>query len=358
MKQVVALVLILSTLLISACGGSRKNDPIVVSQESLDTALEQAVDNSIIAAADNFAEQAVGLSAKTSTFCSAPGTATLSAAQTQWKLALEYWYRLEPYNFGPLNDDIVFPAYNYIDSLRLRGTDYTDTVRTDIDTMIAGSNPLSSSYFASKNFNQMGLLAIEAALFETAATQSRTLTDILNEFASTPRKCDILQGYTTQLAKRALYVEQGWRHQHKGSTSPYRELFLSNQLDDGAAPLTQLLAAIQEHLDYLQQRHVASVAAQISGHGWQAVNASIDEIEALLEGKDSTSTSFFDIMIASGYEASVETVRANIQFARDSIALQDAVQFEVAAAQLDGNFKREIPNGLEVELGINFTDGD
>jgi hypothetical protein len=25
---------------------------------------------------------------------------------------------------------------------------------------------------------------------------------------------------------------------------------------------------------------------------------------------------------------------------------------------LDGNFKREIPDGLAVELGINFSDGD
>jgi hypothetical protein len=63
-------------------------------------------------------------------------------------------------------------------------------------------------------------------------------------------------------------------------------------------------------------------------------------------------------MRSSNYDASIETVEDNLQTLRTSIELQDITEFEIAAAQLDGNFKREIPEGLEVELGINFTDGD
>jgi hypothetical protein len=31
---------------------------------------------------------------------------------------------------------------------------------------------------------------------------------------------------------------------------------------------------------------------------------------------------------------------------------------EISLGYLDGNFKREIPDSLELDLGINFSDGD
>ncbi|MGB3621357.1 MAG: imelysin family protein [Ketobacter sp.] len=358
MKHVFSAALIFAFLILSACGGSKSNTPLVVNQDTISNALRLAVDNSILVAVTGFEAQASGLSTKAATFCEAPATATLSAAQQQWALLVEQWYRLEAYKFGPLDDDIVFPAYNYIDSYRLRGTDYTATVRTEIKAMMNSSESLTEAYFDNKNFNQVGLLALEVTLFETADTQSQQPTDILNDFTSAPRKCEILKGLSLQLLKRARYVEEGWNQQHKNSDEPYRELFLSNRLDDGAEPLTQLLASIQEHLDYLQQRNVVTNTSRISGHAWRAVTASIDEIESLLKGDDDAETSFFKLMRKSGFATSVDTVESNIQMARDSITLQDPVQFEIAVAQLDGNFKREIPNGLEVELGINFTDGD
>ena len=68
--------------------------------------------------------------------------------------------------------------------------------------------------------------------------------------------------------------------------------------------------------------------------------------------------SLASLMQASGNQTSVDTVRSNLAMARDSISDLDATSFNSAAALLDGNFKREIPDSLDVNLGINFTDGD
>lgn len=88
------------------------------------------------------------------------------------------------------------------------------------------------------------------------------------------------------------------------------------------------------------------------------MGASLSEVKNMLAGRTQTKFNILDIMSAGGHGQSVETVKENIALAQSAIGNNDSVLFESAVAQLDGNFKREIPNGLEVELGITFTDGD
>jgi hypothetical protein len=151
-------------------------------------------------------------------------------------------------------------------------------------------------------------------------------------------------------------VEQGWQVQHKDADQPYRSLFLDDQLDDGSNNLTQLLVSIQEHLDYLNKRNVLNTSATLSGIAWNGFSAAIDEIEILLEGN--SEVSFLGLMEGGGYTDSVAAVRETIATIRSAIDTQDAELLETNIAKLDGHFKREIPDGLDVELGINFSDGD
>ena len=105
------------------------------------------------------------------------------------------WYRLSIYNFGPLDDDLIFPAYTFIDSLRLRGTDYTGTVRSEITADISGDFSLDDDYYALKTFNKVGLLALESVIFETASSEhSQVSENIIAEYQDQSRKCDVLKG--------------------------------------------------------------------------------------------------------------------------------------------------------------------
>ena len=352
------LISITALLLLTACGGSRENDPPLVTEDSLNLALSEAVEQTILPAVDAFYAETQVFDSAATEFCLAVDVAGLTVLQSHWRGLSESWFRLLPYNFGPLDDDIIFPPYSFIDSYRPRGRAYTETVREEIAAWVSGTMVLNTAFFTAQSFNKVGLLAVETALFETIDAQSQSRADIVEEFQSTRRKCEVLVGLSTQLVLRAQHVSEGWHIAFQGKGAPYRSLFLGNQLEDGSESLATLITAVQQYLDYLNKRHVVTASAAIADYAWPSVSAAIDGIESLLRGTEESSLSFFALMKAGGYEASVETVENNLKMIRSSIEFEDALQFEVAISQLDGNFKREIPNGLEVELGINFTDGD
>lgn len=346
-----------AVLLAGCVAKDRGEDPIDASD--ITEAIEQSVDQSIIAAVQAFQLEASSLDDNADTFCASPNEDGLTTVQESWKIVFDQWYGLSIFNFGPLNDNIIFPAYTFIDALRLRGTNYLETVRGEISADIASADVLDDAFFASKTFQNVGLLAIESALFETStADHSQTAGDIVADYQSAPRKCDVLVGLTGQLVRWADYVEQGWLTEHLDTGEPYRTLFLAGELDDGSEPITQLIVAIQEFLDYLQAREVVNVASPLAGTSWQAIAATLDEVEQLLDGTEQTTISLFDIMIATGNQNAVDTVQGNIADIRTAIADQDSVMLEITLGNLDGNFKREIPDSLDVELGINFSDGD
>ncbi|MDO6681894.1 imelysin family protein [Oceanobacter sp. 5_MG-2023] len=347
-------------LTLASCGGSRENDAVALTEGSLSLALEQLVDGTIIVASEQFASEVSDFNNSVDSFCSAPDEAGLSQLQTDWKTMADSWYRLLPFNFGPLFDDTVFPVYQFVDSYRVRGTNYTATVRSNIQTLIDSESEteLGSSYFDGLTFQYVGLLPLEVVAFETASDQSQVAADIVAEFIQQPRKCEVMEGLAGSVQNRADYVVNGWTLDHLESGTSYRDLFLAGDLDDGSEPLTALISAVQSYLDYLQQRDTVSNVAALSGNAWPEMQASIDVITELLEGSESTTVSLFDLMESAGNSADADTVRSNLEQANDAISDQDATSFNSMAAALDGNFKREIPDGLDVSLGINFSDGD
>lgn len=355
--------LLLSSLCVAAagwlagCDGTRPNDVASLTQESLDLAIEQVVDNTIIPATNDFLSASQDLSGSLEEFCAAPDRAGLETLQERWKTLATNWYGVLPFNFGPVNDDVVFPAYLYIDSYRLRGTNYTETVRTEIDNLLASSDELNTSYFEGKTFQYVGLLALEVALFETAASQNSNLDAVVAEFVSTPRKCELASGLAGLMEEKAQYIVDGWNTSYLEGESSYRTLFLAGDLD-GSTPLVVLITSVQEYLDYLDARDTVNNVAQLSANNWAQMSKGIDVIEELLEGTDASTVSLLGLMDNSGNGTNADTVRANIAAAREAIADQDSVSFNSMAAALDGNCKREIPDSLDVSLGINFTDGD
>lgn len=360
MKKEFEFIPVISLLLcLVSCGGERKNDEIIITQERLAVALEQSIENQIVPTVLGFKSESEVLQEAAINFCMSPDINRLQSAQQQWRNVSQQWYRLSIYHFGPLNDDIVFPRYTFVDSLRLRGTDYTNSVRDDITQWLLGNEDLTDVFFSSLTFQKVGLLALESLLFETASGEhSRLNTEILSEYEQTPRKCEILRGMSAQLTKQAEYFADGWTLNFQSTGTSFRELMLGDELQDGTSPMSALIIAIQSQLDYLPKRHVVTTAARISDSAWMNIDASVTEVEAFLVGNENNSVSFFELMKAAGFENSVAIVNQNISSVRQAIADKEVALLETELGRLDGNFKREIPDALEVQLAINFTDGD
>lgn len=359
MHKKYALFISLCLVFLVNCDGERDNDPIESSAGSLSLTLEEAVDKTILPAVEEFSRQANQFNIDAGDFCQGPDDSRLNTLQQGWKSLSAQWYKLAIYNFGPVNDDLIFPRITFIDSLRLRGTDYTNTVRTEIANNISADNALDEAFFDSLTFQKVGLLALESLVFETTTSEhSNDSMEIVVDYENSPRKCDLLNGLSNQIVKHVAYIRDGWKVNHKDTGNSFRTIFLNGELEDGAEPLTILITSVQGHLDYLQKRNVAAVGAQIADYSWENISATIDETEALLNGVGETSTSFFDLMTSSGFQNAVALVEENISEVRQTIQDKDPALLEIALGKLDGNFKREIPAGLQVELGINFTDGD
>lgn len=345
-------------LTLAACGGERENDAPMVTSGSLKTALQQITTQTVLPAVDNFADQASALNNAATTFCSTVNSDNLASLQTQWKTTSAAWYRLLPFRFGPLDDDAVFPAYQYIDSYRLRGDNYVSTVRSNISQWLASADTLDHDFFDGLTFNKVGLLAIEVAAFETTDTHSTATADIVSEYNNANRKCAVLTGLTSALQEKASYVHDGWHVAYLDSNTPFLTLFENDELPDGSESMTKLITSVQEFLDYLQLRNVVTTVSPVAAEAWPLVGNSLAVIREVVAGTSATTVSLFDLMTSSGNRTAVSTVQSNLDQADTNIAAQDATSFNASAALLDGNFKRDIPDSLDVNLGINFTDGD
>ena len=348
-----------TSLLLMACGGSKTTDSHFENTAALSLALKETVNKIIIPTVDGFLQQSQQFKQKGDNFCDAPTTAKLTDLQNGWKSLSAQWYKLAVYNFGPVNDDVIFPKINYIDSLRDRGIDYTDTVRTEITSDLNSAISLNEAYFGGKDFNRVGLLALELLAFETA--DSAHLTDdqsIVGEFIAAPRKCELLKGLSALNVSNATYIRDGWKTEHLSTGKSYKSMYLKNKLDNGDKSIPVLIVSIQSHLDYLSRRNVATIGAKTAGYSFENIQASINEIKLVLKGASGSQESFFGVMKTFGAQNSVDIVEDNIAAIEAKIQSRNVAELNASMGLLDGNFKREIPQGVGVTLGINFTDGD
>lgn len=353
--------LLISIALTAGCDNQRQNDePAAGSQAALDLALKAAIDTQIVPGFQALQSEAQILSSDATAFCNNMSTTTLSELQTQWKTLSAQWNQVAIYNLGPLNDDLLLPKIIFIESMRQRGTDYTDTVRSSIVAALSSMDNLNSTYFDNLPFTNTGILALEVLIFEsTIGTHSTDLNDIVSDYQSAPRKCEYLQGMAELFNRHASYVIDGWQIEHLDTGKPFKDILLDGELDDGTASVVKLVTVIQEHLDYIKKRKLETVLdAQIADYAYQNIAATLQQIEQLMNGIDDEQYSFFDHMNNSGFSAEVNVVTDNLGIAKQAVSARDRSAAATAIGVLDGNFKREIPDGLQVILGINFSDGD
>jgi hypothetical protein len=322
--------------------------------------MQSSVDHTIVPAFLAFREGSEEMRAAVEVFCDAPDEGKLAELQTSWRELSRRWNAAAPFNLGPLDDDPITPRIFFIESMRQRGDDYTDTARETYELALSTDATLDDSYFASLTFNQVGLLALEVLIFEDSRPgRSQLPADVVDDFASEPRKCRFLVGITDRLVADAASVESAWIDSFEGGPA-FRDLMLETSLPDGREPVVGLLVALQQHLDYVKVRKLeGTLDGQLSGTFYPNVMSTLVTLEALLEQPEpEEAVSIFDFLLARELDADVELVRGNLADAKAAAEAEDRAALSTAFGLLDGNLKREIPDGLGVDLGINFADGD
>jgi predicted lipoprotein len=364
-KKVPVVTTILTSLLLAACGGTGSS--LSTHNTELNIAATEAIDHTIIPAASRFQQQVEALVNQSNLFCTTGQITTdnLALLQEQWTKTNFAWFQLLPYRFGPMINSEVLPTYIFIDYHRQRGNNDSDTIRSNIDTLIASSSDASyASTLSQIGANSLGLLALEVSIFEEAANQSTAPSDIVLEYQNTPRKCQLLKDFGQKLLVRADTIHQGWASNYRNTGKGYRELLVNNQLEEvlddeaGESAIIKILLSVQEFYDYLGKRNVTTNVAQLSSSVWLALDNALQNTEELLVGVESTTLSFDAVMANNRFEQTVTNVKDNIQTLRLALEEKNTIDMKAAAAILDGNFKRDIPEALNINLGLNFSDGD
>ncbi len=364
-KFIASILAFSSVLFLSACGGSSSS--LSTGNNELNLAAKEVIDNTIIPASNRFQQQVSTLVSESVRFCSPnnPTTENLTAIQNQWLDTNLAWFELLPYLFGPMVNSEVLPTYIFIDYHRQRGDDDSGVIRSNIDSLIVSATDEDYDLALSRlGANSLGLLALEIAVFEDAANQSIIAADILLEFQNTPRKCQLLIDMGNKLLARANEVQQGWTVNYRNTGESYRDLVINNQLetflddDSGESAIKKITISVQEFYDYLGKRNVTNNVAQLSNSIWAALDKSLSSTEELLVGTDATELSLNRIMSNNRFDQTVTLLNENMATLRAALVEKNSIDMVAAAKALDGNFKREIPDALNINLGLNFSDGD
>lgn len=322
--------------------------------------MRDTVETSIVPGVEAFSSEAQAMLADAEAFCGGPSDDGLGQLRTRWLSLSEAWNGIAAYNFGPLDDDVIVPKIIFIESMRQRGTDYTQTVRDGLLRGLGSDEVLDLDYFDRQTFDEVGMLALEVLIYEDSREgNSIDPADVLADYDVSPRKCDYLRGVAGLLAADAAEVELGWTTEFAGSGEAFRDTMTKATLDDGTEPVVALLVALQQHVDYIKVRKLeTTLDAQLSGHFYPNVLAGLDSMETLLAQPDEDSFGLLERMVATGNTAEVELVTDSFATARAAAIAEDRDALTAALGVLDGNLKREIPDALGVELGLTFTDGD
>lgn len=320
--------------------------------------LEDSIDNTVLPDVSTFAASSVAMQTEVTAFCASPDADGLTGVQDAWKTLALDWHSVAPYNLGPLDNDLILPRILFIESMRQRGTDYTDTVREELQRALAGENPLDTTFFESLTFTKVGLLALEVLVFEDSRDgHSSDPADILGDYEVAPRKCAYLAGVMAQLVTTAQAVDEGWRVDD-GTGLPFRDQMLQPTLPDGTEPIVELTVSLFEHLDYTKTRKLEGILdAQLSGQFYPHVATMLRSLDGFLD-QNAETAGLIDLMEERGFLAEAAEVRDNLQSAHDAAAAESRDDLAVAIGRLEGNLKREIPDSLGIFLGINFSDGD
>lgn len=361
------------TILLSACGSDTEST-IDTPMSEVDLGVQASITNTVIPAINNFSQDITELNASIDSFCSNVNEANLTLLQTAWKESFISWYQLLPFQLGPLvlTDDNA-AILNYIDFYRnssvvLRTSNLND-INSGLNALMSGAAITETSLTNNLSKN-VGLLVLETAIYSTLS-DSTTTSDIVTEFSGPSKKCDIIQALGYALNERTSFIKSQWTMDYRGTGENYLNLFTNNELenfdygssfdnDNKGTPASEtLIVALQEFLDFVGNSDSLNELTRFSSDVlWDAYAASIGSIESILDQSANTELTLYAIMKSNGYEQDVETIQTSLTFIKQAIADKNTVDFIAAAKALDGNFKTSVIDGLNINKGLTFADGD
>jgi len=146
-----------------------------------------SADEVIIPSIKSWQQSATKFNILTRQFCRLPDGAKLKRLQLQYQDLSLQWSKALVFDFGPQRDNLFSAKINFIESMRQRGKDYSNTVRTRLQQRLRDKTQLDSAFFAGLNFNLVGMSALELMIFTDFTSRKTTSRSIVNNYRKNPR---------------------------------------------------------------------------------------------------------------------------------------------------------------------------
>lgn len=160
--------------------------------------LKGLAEDSILPTYQEFDARTGTLEMALGSLASTPSDATLTLAQSEWRAAREPWGRQEALHVGPSEDLHTGAAVGQVPST------------TGIDSLLAGTEPLTPPDVALLGANRKGMLAMEYLLFDADKGNAEVLARLKAEGTPGARRRTFLASLGMVLHDNASEVRQAW----------------------------------------------------------------------------------------------------------------------------------------------------
>lgn len=215
-----------------------------------------------------FSSATTGLLEKVSAFKAAPSATTLSAAQDSWESVSGKWAACAPYNFGPMEDQLLQAKI-----------DKWPVDRDKIETSISSATTINNDYISTRGASEKGLKALEYLLFDFDGGNSAALAKLTSETGAAKRM-DYLEALTQNLQQQASTLFKAW----DPAGGNYLQQFVSADGNDVSSSIGRLVNAFAFYTDVIKNLKVGNAIGKMGDD-----NAHPDKVE-LYESGTSLST--------------------------------------------------------------------
>lgn len=196
------------------------------------TMLTNIGSNVLLAGINNFSTSAAADVSAISAFTANPNATTLTAAQTAWTALALNWGTVAPFNFGPLNDNLISAT-----------VDTWPANDTKIETAIT-----AQSTAASVGADTKGLKGLEYLLFDKTGNAA-----VLAKYTGTgaASRITFLNSVAQDLAAQATNLQKQW-------TGGYLNTFESAKGNDVSSSVSQVVNTISLYLDEVKNMKIGN----------------------------------------------------------------------------------------------------
>ena len=365
-KQKIGIALAGMILIAAACSKSPSPDKSSSLFGNYDqtTMLNNIGSNVLTAGINNLATGSAAAETAINAFAASPNSTTLTTAQAAWITLTQNWAAVAPFNFGPLQDNLI---------------------EANIDTWPANGGKIEAAITAGSNAatvgaDTKGLKGLEYLLFDKSSN-----TAVLAKYtgnAAAAREA-FLNSVAKDLNTQALSLQNGWKNSYLSS-------FESAKGNDVSSSVSQLVNAMSFYLDQVKNMKIGNpiglgvkvndnkphpelIEYTIAEQSLPAIKANLQAMKAAFDGgtaqglddllnylKAQKNGQNLSTVVDNQFDDAINKLNAiNPPYATAVGSQTQQVQAVFASLKtLIAYFKVDVANNLGITITFSDTDGD